>query len=297
MLDRLKHTWKPLHPEPGAGSFLPEEYVRERAESRANVLALLLFGTVLFAVVAAFFVTNRAWASVRERQADINAQYAEQTKKIELLQQLEKQKTAMLERAEVTAALIERVPRSILLAEVINRMPPGLTLTDFNLSGKRIQEVVKADKAGNKKSLSSKPKGEAEPPPKPRPPRMEFAVQIAGLSPGDESVADFHAALKDCGLLDKVDLISSQETVVDGQSMRKFRIEGQIRPGADARSIEPLKIARAGGPMGPSARSAPEVGATGTPGGLGAALRSLLGGKKPVATATDQPGPGPAGEK
>lgn len=303
MFDRLKDQWKPI--QPGAGSFLPEEYVRERAESRANIVSLLLFGTVLFGVVGAFFVTNRAWSSVRERQAEINAQYTEQTKKIEQLQQLEKQKTAMLERAEVTTALLERVPRSILLAEVVNRMPAAITLTDFILDGKRVQEP-KAEKAKTaKKSLTSKTKDGKpdEPAPKPRPPKMEFSIQIAGLSPNDEAVADFQAALKQCGLLEKVDLISSQETVVDAQSMRKFRVEAIIRPGADARNIEPLKITRGAMSAHPVAASAapPRGEAPSTAGRLGSTLRQLLGGKPrgAVASGPESAGTEPAttGEK
>jgi Tfp pilus assembly protein PilN len=298
MLDRLKALWTPAGT--GPTSFLPAEYVRERAESRANVLSLILFGTVLIAVVSAFFVTNRAWASVRARQAEINAQYTEQTKKIELLQQLEKQKAQMLDRAEVTTALIERVPRSILLAEIVNRVPEGVTLTDFNLNGKRIQEAPKPADKNAKRSLSSKSKSKDAPKeeaPRPRPPRMEFTIQISGLSPQDESVADFQASLKQCGLLDTVDLVSSQETAVDGLSMRKFRVEARLRPDADARSITPLRLARKGAEP---VITANEPAGDAAPGGrIGSMLKKLLGSSKPVASGADAPGtaPSPTGER
>jgi Tfp pilus assembly protein PilN len=292
MLDQLKQHLTPS--TVATKTFLPEEFVRERAESRANVLALVLFGVVLFGVVGAFLVTNRAWSSVRERQTAINEQYAEQTKKIELLKQLEKQKADMLDRAEVTTALLERVPRSILLAEVVNRMPEELTLTDFNLASKRIREVAPPPDPKAKRSLSSKGKGKADEkaaPARPRPPRMEFTVQLTGLAPADESVADFQASLKECGLLEQVDLISSQETVVDGLTMRRFRVEARIRPGADARNIEPLKIARRNGTgLGPASQPVAADGATGI-------LGRILGAMKPVASAPessgqDQPGTG-----
>ena len=47
-----------------------------------------------------------------------------------------------------------------------------------------------------------------------------------------------------CPLLEKVEMIYSGETVVDEVSMRKFKIEAQIRTTADARTIDPLHVPR-----------------------------------------------------
>lgn len=249
MFDKLRHAVSPKPASTGT-SFLPEDYLQQRIESRANVVSLLLFGTVLFGVVGAFFVTNRAWTAVRERQHDINAQYTEQTKRIEQLKQLEAQKAEMLDKAEITTALIERVPRSILLAELINRMPDKVTLTDLQLTSKRLQDQPAKDDPKNKpQSIAKNAKGKdgkdiKAPAPRPRPPRMEFTINLVGLSATDEAVADFQAALKECALLQKVDLVSSQETIVENTAMRKWRIEAQIKPEADARKIEPLAVPR-----------------------------------------------------
>ena len=59
----------------GGTSFLPSDYIVQKAESRANIVCLILFGTVLFGVVGAFLVTHRAWNTVREQQRQINAEY------------------------------------------------------------------------------------------------------------------------------------------------------------------------------------------------------------------------------
>ena len=37
-------------------SFLPEDYVTERAERRSSLISVVLFVVVMFGVVAAFFV-------------------------------------------------------------------------------------------------------------------------------------------------------------------------------------------------------------------------------------------------
>src|SRR5262245_52717864 len=125
----------------GNSSFLPQDYVARKAEMRANLLCLALFGVVMFGVVAAFFVTNRQWLQVRQEQQSITTRYSSEAAKIEQLKLLEGQKAEMLEKAEVTTALIEKVPRSRLLSELVNRMPQDITLLELSLISKRIKDT------------------------------------------------------------------------------------------------------------------------------------------------------------
>jgi Tfp pilus assembly protein PilN len=239
-------------------SFLPEDYLRKKGERRSGMITGALFCIVMFGVIAAFFVTNRQKSRVEARQVAINAQYAQEAKKIEQLKVLEAQKAEMLEKAEITTALIEKVPRSILLAEIINRMPEELTLTSFKLVSKRQKEAPtpKAPGRTTPRSLAGKPtttaagakpgakEPEKEPDNKPKPPRYEFTISLVGLSQSDREVADYHAALKQCPLLKQVDLMFSGEVIIDQVALRKFKIEALIRPDADARQIEPLHVPR-----------------------------------------------------
>lgn len=251
LLDKFKGISKPTG---SATSFLPEDYLQAKVETRANVLCLILLGAVLLAVTSTFFVTHQAWNSVREQQRRISQEYAEQTQKIEQLKKLETQKTEMLEKAEMAAALNERVPRSILLAEIINRMPDRVTLTDMELRSRRVVEAAPPPTPRGARDLSASKGGagagkgssaaKAAEPPKPKPPRFEYTLTLTGLATNDELVADFQAALKDCALLQRVDLVSSVAEIVDQVNARKFRIEAQIRPSADARKFEPLQVAR-----------------------------------------------------
>lgn len=255
-MNPLKPNYSPgLRGDPVGSSFLPEDYLRQKQERRSNFIALSLFCVVMFGVTAAFFVTNRQWTSVKARQRDINSEYATEAKKIEQLKALEVQKAEMLEKAEITAALLERVPRSILLAELINRMPEQLTLTDLTLKGTRVKEaprVAATDAKPKPRSLAgsgkgTKGKGAAkEEPAKPVPPKYDFNITIVGLAADDGFVADYHSALKQCPLLDQVELVSSAEVIIDEIARRKFRFEAVLRPTADARNIQPLKIPRDG---------------------------------------------------
>jgi Tfp pilus assembly protein PilN len=238
---------------PTFGSFIPEDYLRRKAETRSNIINLLLFGVVLFAVIAAFFVTNRQWDSVRSVQTDMNKQFTAEASKIEQLKLLEGQKAEMVEKAEITAALLERIPRSILMAELINRMPEKLTLTELELKSSRPKEVRSTGSNAQPKSLAVRPVAGAKPaaknavpekPPTPRPQKIDFAITLTGFAASDTDVADYHAKLKECPLLEKVELVSAKEATIDEVAVREFRIEAVIRDGADARSIEPLQVPR-----------------------------------------------------
>src|SRR5262245_13086490 len=123
-------------------SFLPEDYLAKKAEYRTNLISLVLFAVVMFAVVLAFFVTNRKAQQYKEMQAQVNAEYQQAGLKIQELTQLEQQKSEMLTKAELAGSLVERVPRSILLAELINRMPERLALLDFDLKSEKVKAAA-----------------------------------------------------------------------------------------------------------------------------------------------------------
>ncbi|MDP1660659.1 MAG: PilN domain-containing protein [Phycisphaerales bacterium] len=228
-------------------SFLPEEYLRRKADSRSLIINLVLFGAVLSVTIGAFVVSNRQWNDVRTQQAEIDAKWESEKLKLEQLHAMEEQKSALLYRASVTAALLERVPRSILMAELINRMPDNVTITQFDMTSKRIIEQVKPDaaKAEEGKSLVSKlagPKDDSKAEAvKARPPRLEFSLKIEGTALSDTEVADYQAALKNCPLLDSVDLVSTEEAQMTEVPMRKFRLEARIRTDADAASMQPVR--------------------------------------------------------
>lgn len=235
------------HPPPRSApsSFLPEDYVQRRAEARANLLTLSLFAVVLLGVVAAFLVTNRAWNSIRLEQEAINVEYTQEAAKIDQLKELERQREQMMEKAEITAALIERVPRSVLLAELINRMPAAVTILELELKSTRIEggpPAGAASPAGQPPKVApkvrslmdggaSKPEGET----RVKPPRFESNLRLVGVAPANEQIADYLAALKASPLLSRVELVYINETTIDKQAFRKFEVMASLRPDADAR--------------------------------------------------------------
>ena len=222
------------------GSFLPTDYVASKQEHRSNFMALVLFSIVIFSVVSAFMFTNRQWASVRQEQKQIDAAYESETRKIDQLKAIEGRREKLLDKAEITTALIDKVPRSVLLAELVTDMPRDVTLEKLELESKRIKPP-KPDAADKKvRSLTSKRgSGKKEEPEKPKvlAPSFEFTLKITGVAGDNNAVADYLQALKECTLLDSIELKYISATHLDEMTLRKFEIEARIRDGADATAL------------------------------------------------------------
>lgn len=229
-------------PETGS-SFLPEDYVTRKADVRSNMICLGLFVVVMFGVASAFFVTNRQWGSVKEEHKAINAAYESEAKKIEQLKSLESQRESMLERAEITVALIEKSPRSVLMASLVTSMPEGVTLLDAELASKRVTAPV-TPKAAEVKSLSgskksskkaskgSKSKSETPEVPKPQAPKFETTLRLTGVATANEQIADYVTKLKLCDTLEAVELTYIKETVIADMTLRKFQVDAKVKAGS-----------------------------------------------------------------
>lgn len=239
--------------QPGDGntSFLPEDYLARITERRTNIISLTLFAIVLFGVVGAFFVTNRQWSTVKEQQESINVRYTQAAQQIEQLKTLESQKESMLAKAELTTALIEKAPRSLLLADLINRMPDKLALLEFSLTSKRIEAPRPKAAAAQPRSMGGargrppQPDPNAQENPAPQAPRFQTTLVLVGVAPGHEDVSQYLAQLQASPLLRDVDLKFSEFTMLKNIELIKFRIEASLNEDADARRIEPLTADRA----------------------------------------------------
>ncbi len=228
----------------GNGSFLPTEYVRNKSQVRANFVALLLFALVMAGVIGAFFVNHQRWRDVREQADLISAQFAEEAAKIQQLESLESQRAELLDRAEVVTALIDRVPRSVLMAEVVRDLPPGVTLTLVALEGERVKPPApkpdpKAKAKGKTRSLTGKnaDKEKAPEPEKVHPPRFRHRVTVEGLASENEKIADYLALIKASPLFGEVELPLITSTIVDQVGYRRFKITMSLRDQADARLV------------------------------------------------------------
>lgn len=223
-------------------SFLPEDYVEKKIARRTNLICISLFAIVLVAVVAAFYVTDRQRGEVRDQLAQLNSQFESKAMQIKQIEQLQSQKQAMMNKARVTAQLVEKVPRPLLLSELINHMPTPLSLTSFELETKLIKpspartalQKAKKDKAN--KNAKDKPQLDV--------PDREATVTLVGVSPAHKDISDYQTKLTTNPLFAEVNLGGIEATKVEGRDMLEFKLILKLNAEIDAQQIEPTRVAR-----------------------------------------------------
>jgi hypothetical protein len=228
-------------------SLLPEDYLAQKADRRTNVICLTLFAVVMTGVFSAFLITNKQWTKVKAAQESISSKYEQAGVEIETLNELEQQKKDVLHKAELAAALVERVPRSILLAELINRMPDQLSLLNFSLSSDTIRTArptSKRNKDGTarltdaKRARTKEDAGETIN--KVEAPKYRIKLVMTGVAPTDRQVAQYIADLNGFELLHNVALVYSEETKIEGRKMREFQLQMELDSTADVRDVTPM---------------------------------------------------------
>jgi hypothetical protein len=162
----------------------------------------------------------------------------------------------MLNKAELAGALVERVPRSILLAELINRMPERLALLEFELKSEKLQPPAPPTANSSSGRLTN---GTPDRAPtlqeankslqKIDPPRYKVSIAMLGVAPTDLEVSRYMTELNTFKLLRDVALVYSEEKTIDSRTMRSFKITMSLDSDADVRRIDPLIVPRIKNPM------------------------------------------------
>src|SRR3954471_11271318 len=118
---------------PNELSFLPDDYLERKQRRRTNAICAVLFCVVIGAIGSAFWVTERSMREIDQQASAVDQQYTEAAKRIEQFQELQEKQRTMAHQAELTASLLEKVPRSFVLAEITNGLPEGISLLDLAL--------------------------------------------------------------------------------------------------------------------------------------------------------------------
>jgi hypothetical protein len=204
----------------------------------------MLFLVVMVAIGSAFTFTERAMRSVETEHATVEREYTDAAKRIGLVQQMQDKQRKMATQAELAASLLEKVPRSYLLAEVTNALPVGVSLIDLVMESKvrasaaspgprSTFEQKRAASAADKKKPGETAAGARTQQAK----VYDVNVKITGITHTDVQVAQFISALSQSTLLKDVNLVISDEyKAKDGTTesqLRKFQIEGMIDPAAE----------------------------------------------------------------
>ena len=242
-----------------SSSFLPDDFVAASRVRRTSVLAAALFAVMILAVFAAFLVTNRQWSDVRAAQELVDGETERAALEIAEMKSLETIRAQMNAKAELARGLLEPVPRSVLLAVLVNTMPAKVALTSFELrtevikpqkpdakadpkAGAKNDAKARAAKAAEAKSRKGAAPGEAAP----EPVRRRTHVTLVGLAPSLLEVGRWMTALEQVPVFAAVRLELMEERAVEGRNLSEFRIAIRIEPDADLRAWEELPVFRSG---------------------------------------------------
>jgi hypothetical protein len=225
---------------PNELSFLPDDYLERKAQRRTNLIFALLFFIELLAIAGTFVISERANVAVDNEHETISKTYTEAAKRIQLKQQLEQKQATMEKQAELSASLLEKIPRSFLMAKITNSLPAGVSLIDVNLESK-LRAGTGSAPMGAKTAFEQK-KSAADPK-KPAAPLQQakiydVSMKITGVAYTDVQVAQFISKLNTLQVFKDVNLIISDQykDADEGQQLRKFQLELTVNSNADISS-------------------------------------------------------------
>ena len=218
---------------PNQLSFLPEDYLERKAKRRTNAICGALAVLVLGAVGSTFVYTERAMREVEKRHAAVATEYNDAARRIEQATQMRQQQAQIVRRAELAATLLERVPRSNILAEFTNKLPAGVSLLDLAMdSRERVAPPVNGQSAFEQK------KAEIEGRMAPATAKVyDVTLKLTGIATTDVQVAQFISQLNASPLLKDVTLLISDAQEIQGATMRRFQIEMTLDPAAEVAPV------------------------------------------------------------
>jgi Tfp pilus assembly protein PilN len=215
---------------PNELSFLPDDYLERKAQRRTNAICAVLFLVVIAVIGSAFSYTDRSVRDLEKEHEQVDQEYTEAAKRIDLVKELEEKQRRMATQAELAASLLEKVPRSFVLAEITNALPNGVSLLDLNL-----ESHLRSQPAAPPRTAFDAKRGDAGKPVE-APKLYDVTLRVSGVAYTDVQVAQFITKLNQSKMLNDVNLVISDEFKQDDQQLRRFQVEATLDPNADVQS-------------------------------------------------------------
>jgi Tfp pilus assembly protein PilN len=228
---------------------LPEDYIQRKRAQRSNRLCLALFVVVMAGVLAAAFISQHCRKNTQGVLDRVDNDYQQATVLMSELTDLQQRKATMMDKARSTSKLLERVPRSYLLAMITNSLPQNASLVNISLYPKRVVTAADASPTKDAKFAAKSAQAAADG-------KTIVEMEVAGLADTDVAVARFIANLARNPLADSVDLAYSQEKSIDlkdpaGQTLatglvREFQVRIALKNDVDVIDVLGKPLAQAG---------------------------------------------------
>ena len=207
--------------------FLPEGYLEKRRRRRTNAIMLLLFVIVVAVFGATFSIAEKSLASAEREYAKVEKQFLAEARRIEQVKQMRTKQKQVADQAELTASLLEKLPRSNLLAELTNGLPEGVSLTTLDLKSRLRQ--APAPKTKMQAALAQKAN-----PQQPQVIEYDIELDLKGIAYTDVQVAQYISALNRSDFFSSVDLQWIEQRERDETVLREFAIVARVDPKAEA---------------------------------------------------------------
>ncbi len=225
-------------------NLLPDDYLLQRVQRRANMVCIALFAVVMAGVFGAAVVADRSTKRTIQSRDKTNAKYAKYAERLAQIQQLEAKKLEKIEKAKATASLLERVPRSFVLASVTQALPRHASLSEFYL--KPIRKKVTRKSSGNgskfakaKSKKRNRKRGRSE-----TVIQLSTQVTMTGFASTDMQVGEFIGNLRNCPIFTSVNLLYTAKEEIRSKNkgepsnfVREFVITMELRSDIDVINI------------------------------------------------------------
>ena len=232
---------------PNELSFLPDDYLEQKWKRRANVVCAILVVLVAGGISAAAYYVRNYDRQVQAKYDEVEAKYTDAARKIDQVKKMHEQQRQVVHHAELAASLVEKVPRSNLLAEITNSLPPGVSLVELVMDSKAHQAPPPTGSAFDqrKAQLESDALGLGT-----KPPQYDVHLRVTGLAQNDVQVAQLISKLSHSKIFSDVNLVISDvyEPKREGpgeakaEPLRKWTIEMMLNPNAEVNQTNTAAI-------------------------------------------------------
>jgi len=219
-------------------NFLPNDYLERRGRRRANIVCFIVAGAAVLGLGLVSGLTLVSALSSAAMRAVVERQYQEASIQIKQLKDLEERKAGLVHKVELSSDLLERVPRSHLLARLTNYLPQKASLTGVVLKFEDVEVLAPQSQAASPPGAPANSKdADAAKGGKDKPQKMKvkmWTFRVDGLAPTDVQVAEYISRLSADPLFREVDLQYSEEFPYrQGATMRKFQLCFKLSPDAE----------------------------------------------------------------
>lgn len=238
---------------PNELSFLPDDYLEQKGKRRANIVCAILVVLVAGGMSAAAYYVRNYDRQIQAKYDEVDARYSDAARKIEQVKKMHEQQRQVVQHAELAASLVEKVPRSNLLAEITNSLTPGVSLLELAMDSKPHQEPPSTATSSFEQHRQQLEKANSDALGMgAKPPQYDVHLKITGIAQNDVQVAQLMSRLSHSKIFSDVNLVISDvyeprrdngaAGEAKGEALRKWTIEMMLNPNAEVNDTKSAAV-------------------------------------------------------